>query len=144
MDSAASKPCESVISRIKKRKKFFNSVATTKEESPYFSTQNTYVFEVSSKQQFWMLKFSQIPFNTSSILSIKFYQHMLDFKDDIRIKMGRAVGNVSVSRITDGQPIKFMSAYQDQNTKDLEYLWSFDIWHESFFPFAELAHNQGS
>lgn len=49
VDSAASKPCESVASRIKKRKKFFNSVATTKEESPYFSTQNTYVFEVSSK-----------------------------------------------------------------------------------------------
>jgi len=64
---------------------------------------------------------------------------MLDFKDDISIKMGRAIGNVSVSQMTDGQAIKFMSAYKNPVTEELEYLWSFDIWHESFYQFAKAA-----
>eukprot|EP00980_Cylindrotheca_fusiformis_P013528 scaffold3450_cov114-Cylindrotheca_fusiformis.AAC.33 len=69
---------------------------------------------------------------------------MLDFKDDISIKMGRPLGSFSVSQITDGQPIKFMSAYRGQSRNDLEYLWSFDIWHESFFPLASQAHRRGT
>lgn len=64
---------------------------------------------------------------------------MLDFKDDIRIKVGKAGGGFSVAHITDGQPIKFMSAYRGKNSEDLEYLWSFDIWHESFFKVGDCS-----
>ena len=71
--------------------------------------------------------------------SVQFFQHMLDFKDDISIKMTRPVGNVSVSQITDGQPIKFMSMYNNPVTNELETLWSFDLWHESFYEFAKDA-----
>lgn len=64
---------------------------------------------------------------------------MLDFKDDISIKMGGPVGNVSISRMTDGQAIKFMSGYRNPLTEQLEMLWSFEIWHESFYQFARAA-----
>lgn len=74
----------------------------------------------------------------------QFFQHMLDFKDDISIKMGRPVGNVSVSEMTDGQPIKFMSAYKNTVTKELETLWSFDMWHESFYQLAKDAVERGA
>ena len=69
---------------------------------------------------------------------------MLDFQDDISIKMGRPVGNVSVSQMTDGQPIKFMSAYKNPVTGKLETLWSFDMLHESFYQFAKDAMEQGA
>lgn len=69
---------------------------------------------------------------------------MLDFNDDISIKMGRPVGNVSVSQMTDGQPIKFMSAYKNPATEKLETIWSFDLWHESFYQLAKDAKELGA
>ena len=39
---------EAVASRIKKRKRYFNMLASKKSESPCFSTQNIYTFEVSN------------------------------------------------------------------------------------------------
>jgi hypothetical protein len=53
--------------------------------------------------------------------------------------MGRPIGKVGLAQATDGQHIKFMSAHQNPQTKELDTLWSFDIWHESLFPYAELA-----
>jgi len=103
----------SISSRMKKRKKVFNQVAATLDEDKQFSIEHEYTFE--------------------------FFQHMLDFKDDISIKMGRPFGNISVSQMTDGQPIKFMSAYKNPVTKELENLWSFDMWHESFYQLAKDA-----
>ena len=56
--------------------------------------------------------------------------------------MGNGIGNLGLAKMTDGQPIKLMSAYQDPMTKELETLWSFDIWEESFFRYAEVALNK--
>ena len=39
---------EAVARRIKKRKRFFNMLSSKKAESPSFSTQNIYTFEVSN------------------------------------------------------------------------------------------------
>jgi hypothetical protein len=104
----------SVSARVKARKKAFNTMAAQKEETLRFSLDKEYTFE--------------------------FYQHLLDFKEDLAIDMGRPIGKVGLARVTDGQPIKFMSAHRDTETGELDTLWSFDIWHASLFPYAELAH----
>lgn len=104
---------KSVAKRMKTRKKCFNAIAARKEKSPRFSTEKEYTFE--------------------------FYQHLLDFKEELAVDMVRPIGKVGLAQATDGQPIKFMSAYHNPVTKELDTLWSFDIWHESLFPYAELA-----
>ncbi|CAJ1952402.1 unnamed protein product [Cylindrotheca closterium] len=114
----SSQETTSISSRMKKRKKVFNQVAARKDEDKRFSTEHEYTFE--------------------------FFQHMLDFNDDIHINMSRPVGNVSVSQMTDGQPIKCMSAYNNPATRELETLWSFDMWHESFYQLAKDAQERGA
>jgi hypothetical protein len=103
----------SILGRVKARKKTFNLMATQKQETPRFSLDKEYTFE--------------------------FYQHLLDFQEDLAVDMGRPIGKVGLARVTDGQPIKFMSAHRDTKTGELDTLWSFDIWHASLFPYAELA-----
>jgi hypothetical protein len=102
----------SVTTRMKARKKAYNSVAANKQDKPLFSLDKEYTFE--------------------------FYQHLLDFSDELAIDMGRPIGKVGLAQATDGQPLKFMSAHQAKSG-ELNSLWSFDIWHESLFPYAELA-----
>jgi hypothetical protein len=46
---------------------------------------------------------------------------------------------VQLAPITDGQPIKFMAAHKDPENGQLDELWSFDIWHESLYPYAQAA-----
>jgi len=106
------KRSSSVTNRMKRRKKAFNSVAAKKKELPRFSTDKEYTFE--------------------------FYQHLLGFGEELAIEMGRPIGSVGLAHSTDGQPIKIMSAYKD-NSGELDSLWSFDIWHASLLPYAEVA-----
>ena len=104
-----------IAKRMKLRKKAFNKIAAKKKVDPVFSTTKVYSFE--------------------------FYQHLLDFgTEGLAVDMGRPIGHVGLASITDGQPIKFMSAHQDPTTKELDSLWSFDIWHESLHPLAVQAY----
>ena len=107
----------SVASRMSARKKAFNAVSATKSKIPCFSLDQEYTFE--------------------------FYQHLLIFDEpEFTLDMGRPIGKVPLSPITDGQPIKFMSAHKDPVTGKLDSLWSFDIWHESMYDLAQAAANK--
>lgn len=103
----------SVKSRQKVRKKAFNAISAHHADEPVFELGKEYSFE--------------------------FYQHLLVFGNSLAIDMGRPIGQVALAPITDGQPLKFMSAHKNPTTGDLDELWSFDIWHESLFPYAQAA-----
>lgn len=108
----------SVSSRMKARKKAYNAVSAKKSGQPCFSLDKEYTFE--------------------------FYQHLMIFhEDEFVLDMGIPIGKVPLSPITDGQPIKFMSAHKHPVTGLLDSLWSFDIWHESMYPIAQkvMEHN---
>lgn len=106
----------SVTKRQKARKKAFNAISARHADEPCFRLDQEYSFE--------------------------FYQHLLVFGDSLAIDMGRPIGQVQLAPITDGQPIKFMSAHQDPVTGELDELWSFDIWHESLYLYAKAAEEE--
>ena len=73
--------------------------------------------------------------------SFEFLQHLIDF-DDLSVDLGSIAGKLLLKELLDGQPLKFMAAQQkdgmgDEGTKgrglDLDYLWSFDIFHEALY-----------
>lgn len=107
-----SKDGGSIAKRQKVRKKAYNHIFASKAAEPCFQLDKEYTFD--------------------------FYQHLLRFDDSLVIDMGR-IGQVDLAPITDGQPIKFMSAHKDTNTGELDMLWSFDIWHESLYSYAQAA-----
>lgn len=108
----------SVSSRMKARKKAYNSVSAKKAKEPCFALDKEYTFE--------------------------FYQHLLIFHEpQFTLDMGRPIGKIPLSPVTDGQPIKFMSAHKDSTTGFLDSLWSFDIWHESMYDLARKAPKNG-
>jgi hypothetical protein len=110
-----SKDAGSVAKRQKVRKKAYNHIFASKAEEPCFQLDMEYTFE--------------------------FYQHLLLFDDSLAIDMGR-IGHVDLAPVTNGQPIKFMSAHKDSNTGELDMLWSFDIWHESLYSYAQAAEGE--
>jgi hypothetical protein len=107
-----SKDGGSITKRQKIRKKAYNHMFASKAEEPCFQLDKEYTFD--------------------------FYQHLLRFDDSFALDMGR-MGQVDLAPITDGQPIKFMSAHKDTHTGKLDMLWSFDIWHESLYSYAQAA-----
>lgn len=102
----------SIVKRQKIRKKAYNHMFASNAEEPCFQLDKEYTFD--------------------------FYQHLLLFDDSLAIDMGR-MGHVDLAPVTDGQPIKFMSAHKDTHTGKFDMLWSFDIWHESLYPYAQAA-----
>ena len=110
----------SIASRMKTRKKVFNALSSKKSMEPKFDTTKEYTFE--------------------------FYQHMLDFGDELALEIGGSVigGKIGLAKATDGQPLKILAAYRDTiNNDELDSLWSFDLWHESLYPYAEAALEEG-
>lgn len=106
-----------ISSRMKARKKAYNAVSANRSDKPCFSLDKEYTFE--------------------------FYQHLLIFHEpEFVLDMGRPIGKIPLSPITDGQPIKFMSAHKHPTTGVLDSLWSFDIWHESMYPLAQTAQKR--
>jgi len=109
---------DNVAARMKARKTVFNALSSEEAEADnkcFFDTDKQYTFE--------------------------FYQHMLVFheKDDLNVQFGR-MGNIPISPITNGQPIKFTSVVKnDGNDTIVSDLWSFDIWHQSMYPLAVKA-----
>ncbi|CAB9502720.1 expressed unknown protein [Seminavis robusta] len=109
----------SITARMKARKKAFNSIAAKQAKEPCFSLDKEYTFE--------------------------FYQHLLIFDEpEFTLDMGRPIGKVPLSPITDGQPIKFLSAHKDPVSGLLDSLWSFDVWHESMYPLAQKAADRAA
>eukprot|EP00934_Nitzschia_sp_Nitz4_P000512 Nitzschia sp. Nitz4//scaffold270_size25879//23417//24457//NITZ4_008301-RA/size25879-processed-gene-0.10-mRNA-1//-1//CDS//3329545199//512//frame0 len=103
-----------VLGRMKARKKALNSLAAKRLTALKFQTNKEYTFE--------------------------FYQHLLDFGDDgLAVDIGRPIGKMGIAPMTNGQPLKIMSAHRHPETGTLGYLWCFDIWHASLLPLAHQA-----
>ena len=80
-------------------------------------------------------------FDRSTEYSFESLQHLIDF-DDFSVDLGSIAGKVFLKELLDGQPLKLMAAKRrdvmcDQCNKgqglDLDYLWSFDIFHEAVY-----------
>jgi len=57
--------------------------------------------------------------------------------------MGKIGGMIPLVQAMDGQPLKIMAAYgESEENQELDTLWSFDIFHESLYPYAESALEQ--
>ena len=104
----------SATKRSLARKKIFNAISANRKPEPRFDTHKIYTFE--------------------------FYQHLLDFGDELAVDMGRVGGMVPLAQAMDGQPLKIMAAYRRSEIgNELDSLWSFDIFHESLYSYAEIA-----
>lgn len=104
----------SLTNRSLARKKVFNALCAKRSPEPQFDTNKVYTFE--------------------------FYQHLLDFGDELAVDMGRIGGMVPLAQAMDGQPLKVMAAYRSSEIKqELDSLWSFDIFHESLYSYAQMA-----
>jgi hypothetical protein len=58
----------------------------------------------------------------------------------LAVDMGRIGGMIPLAQSMDGQPLKIMAAYRSSEIKqELDSLWSFDIFHESLYSYAQTA-----
>lgn len=92
-------------SRIKARKKAFDRSFARGDKEPKFNLDKEYTFE--------------------------FFQHLIYF-DDLSVDLG-LVGRHKLGSVLNSQPLKCMAArYRpDIDCNGLDFLWAFDIWHES-------------
>ena len=103
----------SVTSRTVARKKVFNALSAIKSSEPRFDCDRIYTFE--------------------------FYQHLIEFSQ-FAVDMGKIGGMIPLAQASDGQPLKIMAAYREsEENQELDLLWSFDIFHESLYPYVESA-----
>lgn len=105
-------------------------------------------------------------FDVNKVYTFEFFQHLLVF-DEFAVDLGSVVGRHGLTRVLNGQPLKFMAALlrkeaeeggvhgdgddDDDKTKGgqekladsatLEYLWNFDIWHECLYEDATRAEH---
>ncbi len=95
---------------IKKRKKAFDKLFSTGSVEPSFCPQSEYCFE--------------------------FFQHLILF-DKFALDFPKPVGQHSLKKMLNGQPLQMLAMHQKQKEKnkpeELKRLWSFDIWHESLY-----------
>lgn len=104
----------SVTGRSLTRKNVFNALSAKISPEPRFDVHKVYTFE--------------------------FYQHLLDFGNELAVDMGRIGGMVPLANAMDGQPLKILAAYRSSELEqELDPLWSFDIFHESLYSHAEKA-----
>lgn len=96
--------------RIKKRKKAFDELYSNGSVEPSFCPQSEYCFE--------------------------FFQHLILF-DKFALDFPKPIGQHSLKKIVNGQPLKILALHQKQKEKnkpeEMTRLWSFDIWHESLY-----------
>ena len=78
-------------------------------------------------------------FDTDAEYTFEFLQHLIDY-NDLSLDLGRVVGKVKLGAALRGQPVRFISAAVKQRgsseskeltLKDVDCLWSFDLWHKS-------------
>jgi len=115
-------PCkeDTSIARAKVRKKAFDKLYAEKDKSLVFDTSTEYSFE--------------------------FLQHLIDF-ETFGVDLGNMIGTVFLKDMLDGQPLKFLAAKRrdvggSKRSKglgdiELDYIWSFDIFHECVYSDAK-------
>ena len=88
-----------------------------------------------------------LQFTTDKEYTFEFYDHLIVFEGqelclDLNLPF---LHHIKVAPITDGQPIQLMSAVrrqsqgQGETDQNIEYLWNFEVWHESLYPLAKKA-----
>jgi hypothetical protein len=105
-------------SSVQIRKKAFDSVYDSRMsqpqlESPCFDTSATYTFE--------------------------FLQHLIDY-NDFSLDFGTIVGKMKLGGALKGQPCRLVAGVvsrggqeNELTLRDVDCLWSFDLWHQSLF-----------
>ena len=102
------------VKRTRTRKKNFDKLCASNDDSETFSTNKVYTFE--------------------------FLQHLIDF-ETFELNLGSVLGKQDLSKITNGQPMQIMAIYQPQTkTEDaprvnnvFQDLWSFELWHKKVY-----------
>ena len=106
-----------VTFRIKTRKRAFEKLYARSIKTPTFDPDLEYTFE--------------------------FFQHLITF-DDFCLDFVKPIGKHSLHGMLNGQPLKFMSAHQTafEGKEALDWLWCFDLWHESLYEDALIASEE--
>lgn len=83
-------------------------------------------------------------FTTDKEYMFEFYEHMVIFDRpelslDLKVPLLR---HIPIAPCTDGQPMQFMSAVRQGGGGDLEFLWNFEVWHESLYPLASQGEER--
>ncbi|GFH52809.1 hypothetical protein CTEN210_09285 [Chaetoceros tenuissimus] len=94
------------VKRTRTRKKNFDKLCASNNESETFSTNKVYTFE--------------------------FLQHLIDF-ETFELNLGSVLGKQDLSQITNGQPMQIMATYQPQTEAGpdiFQDLWNFELWHK--------------
>jgi hypothetical protein len=68
--------------------------------------------------------------------TFEFYQHLLNFTHAEQFQLQWSYGQCGIAQALNGQPLKIMAAVKGEK---LTPLWSFDIWHQSLYPRAQLV-----
>lgn len=114
-----------VKTRIKERKRAFDKLYSSGDKEPSFCTESEYCFE--------------------------FFQHLIIF-DKYALDFPKPIGQHSLKRILNGQPLKILALHQERNANTtrevvdecMTRLWSFDIFHESLYDDAIACQNEGN
>lgn len=78
---------------------------------------------------------STVCFDPNAEYLFEFLQHLIDY-NDLSLDLGKIIGKVKLSGGLRGQPARFVSVvkkrrHENPTPDNLDFLWSFDIWHKS-------------
>jgi hypothetical protein len=78
-------------------------------------------------------------FDTNATYTFEFLQHLIDY-NDFSLDFGSIVGKMKLGGALKGQPCRFVAGVISKDGKervptlrDMDCLWSFDLWHESLY-----------
>jgi hypothetical protein len=80
-------------------------------------------------------------FDPSAVYTFEFLQHLIDY-NDFSLDFGSIVGKMKLGGALKGQPCRFVAGVvprkagvgeRNLTLRDLDCLWSFDLWHESLY-----------
>ena len=78
-------------------------------------------------------------FDTGATYTFEFLQHLIEY-NDFSLDFGTIVGKMKLGGALKGQPCRFVAGVVSRNDeekdltlRDIDCLWSFDLWHESLY-----------
>ncbi|KAL7486831.1 hypothetical protein ACHAW6_012433 [Cyclotella cf. meneghiniana] len=81
-------------------------------------------------------------FDPNAVYTFEFLQHLIDY-NDFSLDFGSIVGKMKLGGALKGQPCRFVAGVvpreaggvgeRNLTLRDLDCLWSFDLWHESLY-----------
>lgn len=78
-------------------------------------------------------------FDTNATYTFEFLQHLIDY-NDFSLDFGSIVGKMKLGGALKGQPCRFVAGVvsrdgmeRELTLRDMDCLWSFDLWHESLY-----------